>query len=421
MAGRDDIDLYKILKVPRNATNNEIKKAYYKLAKEFHPDKNPEEGEKFKEISFAYEVLTNPEKKDIYDRHGIQGLKEGGSGGGGFPNDIFGGLFGGLFGGMPFGFGDMGMGGGSRRRRGEDTHHPLKVSLEDLYNGKTARLSLSKQMICSKCHGQGGRAGAVHMCRTCNGRGVKMTLRQIGPGIVQQMQAVCPSCHGQGQVMNEKDRCRHCHGKKVVQENKVLEVNIDVGMKHGQKITFRGEGDQMPDVEPGDVIVVLQQKEHNVFTRSGNNLSCTHTIGLTEALCGFEFTIQHLDGRYMVIRNPPGNVIKPGDQRCVEREGMPTYRDPYEKGNLYIKFDITFPPSGFISSDNVQMLEKLLPARQPHTIPVGDHVEEVDMVEFDPKMQNGSGSRREAYHEDDSDDDNGTEGGMPHHVQCAHQ
>jgi DnaJ family protein A protein 2 len=140
MASRDDIDLYKILKVPRGATSNEIKKAYYKLAKEFHPDKNPEEGEKFKEISFAYEVLSNPEKKEIYDHHGIQGLKEGMSGGGGFPNDIFGGLFGGLFGGMgmPFGFGDMGMGGGggSRRRRGEDTHHPLKVSLEDLYNGK---------------------------------------------------------------------------------------------------------------------------------------------------------------------------------------------------------------------------------------------------------------------------------------------
>jgi len=427
MAHRDDIDLYKILKVSRGASSNEIKKAYYKLAKEYHPDKNPEEGEKFKEISFAYEVLSNPEKKEIYDEHGIQGLKEGVPGGG-FPSDIFGGLFGGLFGGMPFGFGDMGgmggMGGmGSRRRRGDDTHHPLKVSLEDLYNGKTSRLALSKQTICAKCHGQGGRAGAVHPCRTCSGRGVKMTLRQIGPGIVQQMQTVCPACHGQGQVMNEKDRCRQCHGKKVVNENKVLDVHIDVGMKHGQKITFRGEGDQTPDMEPGDVIIVLQQKEHAVFKRSGSNLSCTHTIGLTEALCGFAFTIQHLDGRQLVIRSPPGAVIKPGDQRCVENEGMPTYKMPFVKGNLYIKFDVTFPPSGFINPANVQMLEKLLPPRQPSDIPVGDEVEEVTLMNFDPAMQNGSsGSRREAYHQDDSDDDDEEGGGgMPHAVQCAHQ
>jgi DnaJ family protein A protein 2 len=249
-----------------------------------------------------------------------------------------------------------------------------------------------------------------------------MTLRQIGPGMVQQMQSVCPSCHGQGQVMNEKDRCRQCHGKKVVTENKVLDVHIDVGMKHGQKITFRGEGDQMPDVEPGDVIIVVQQKEHDVFKRSGNTLSCTHTIGLTEALCGFQFTLEHLDGRHLVIRNPPGSVIKPGDQRCIENEGMPTYRMPFEKGNLYIKFDVTFPPNGFISLASVQVLEKLLPARQACALPVGDHVEEVTLTEFDPSQQNGTGSRREAYHEDDSDEDeDGEGGGMPHHVQCAHQ
>lgn len=416
MAHRDNIDLYDILNVPRNASNNEIKKAYYKLAKEYHPDKNPEEGEKFKEISFAYEVLTNAEKKEIYDRHGIKGLKDGGASPSGFSSDLFGSIFGGLFG-MPFGFGDFDHG---RGRRGEDTQHPLKVSLEDLYCGKTSRLSLSKQVICSKCQGQGGKPGALHVCRNCQGRGIKMQIRQIGPGMIQQMQSVCATCKGQGKMFNDKDRCRVCHGKKISRENKVLDVHIDKGMKHGQKITFHGEGDQTPDIPPGDIIIILQQKPHEVFTRSGNDLTCTHSVGITEALCGFEFTLKQLDGRCLVIRSPRGKVIIPGSQRCVIGEGMPTYRMPFEKGNLYVKFEVTFPPDDFISESDVKSLEALLPARRPHTVPVGDHVEEVDLVDFDASRQSGAGSRREAYHEDDSDDDNET-GGLPNHVQCAHQ
>lgn len=419
MAGRDDVDLYNILKVHRSASSGEIKKAYYKLAKEYHPDKNPEEGEKFKEISFAYEVLSNPEKKEVYDRHGIQGLKDGGSSPGGFPSDIFGSLFGGLFGGMPFGFSEMGGGGGGRRRRGEDSHHSLKVTLEDLYNGKTTRLSLSKRIICPKCNGQGGKPGAVHPCRTCAGQGVKITIHRIAPGIAQQMQTICPSCHGQCQVMNERDRCKQCHGKKVTQENKVLEVHVDIGMKDGQKIVFRGEGDQTPDIEPGDVIIQLQQKEHAFFKRTGNDLSCTHRITLSEALCGFDFTIKHLDGRHLVIRSPVGVVVEPGTVRCVKNEGMPFHKQIFEKGNLYIKFEVTFPPHGFISEANVKTLESLLPPRQPHTMPVGEH-EEVNLVECDARMPNGHDSRREAYHEDEDDDDEFSEPGMQH-VQCANQ
>merc|ERR1719300_188596 len=150
----------------------------------------------------------------------------------------------------------MGGGGGGRprRRRGEDTFHPLRVTLEDLYNGKTAKLQLSKTVICKKCQGAGGRAGATQRCRACNGRGVKVTLRQLGPGMVQQMQSICPECHGEGESISEKDKCKECRGKKVVNETKILEVHVDKGMKNEQKIPFRGEGDQLPDVEPGDVI-----------------------------------------------------------------------------------------------------------------------------------------------------------------------
>lgn len=157
---------------------------YRKLAKEFHPDKNPEAGDKFKEISYAYEVLSDPKKRQTYDKYGLKGMQEGAQDG--FPGDD---LFSHLFGGGLFG-GFGGFGGGSRRRqRGEDTIHPLKVTLEDLYNGKTAKLQLSKNIICAACEGRGGKVGAVQTCKTCKGSGLKVTYRQLGPGMTQQLQS----------------------------------------------------------------------------------------------------------------------------------------------------------------------------------------------------------------------------------------
>ncbi|KAK7114643.1 hypothetical protein V1264_000669 [Littorina saxatilis] len=422
-----DTTLYELLNVRKGAADAEIKKSYRKLAKEFHPDKNPAAGEKFKEISFAYEVLSDPEKRQTYDRYGMEGIKEGGGGGGfgGFGGG--GGGFGGagmfedLFGGF-FGFPGMGGGGGggrARRRRGEDTFHPLRVGLEDLYNGKTSKLQLSKTVICKKCSGAGGRAGATARCRTCSGRGVKVTLRQLGPGMVQQMQSICPECHGEGETISEKDKCKECRGKKVVSETKILEVHVDKGMKNEQKIPFRGEGDQLPDVEPGDVIIVLQQKEHELFTRSGQDLYMTKSIGLTEALCGFQFVVRHLDDRDLVVTNPPGEVVRPGMVRTVEGEGMPMYRSPFEKGSLYIKFEVTFPTNNFVAEPQLKQLETILGDRPVVEIPEGEDVEEVNMVSYeDTRGTGGAAARSEAYHDDD-DEMGGGQGGP--RVQCAHQ
>lgn len=407
-----DIDLYQILGVSRGASNNDIKKAYHRLAKEFHPDKNPEAGERFKEIGFAYEVLSNPEKKEIYDRHGIQGLKEG-AGPGGFPGDIFGDLLGGFFGGPFGGFG--GSRGGRRKQKGEDIVHYLKVTLSDLYNGKTSKLQINKTIICPKCHGQGGRAGAMHQCKQCKGSGVKIIIRPLGPGMVQQMQTTCPDCHGEGELINEKDRCKVCSGKKVTKETKIVDVHVDKGMKNEQKVVLRGEGNQMPDIEPGDVVIVLQQKPDSTFQRKGNDLYMTHQVGIVEALCGMEFTVKHLDGRDLIIRNPPGNVLEPGAMRMVVGEGMPIIRNPFEKGNLCIKFDVTFPPKNFTNDKQLKKLEALLPARQKIVIPEGEHVEEVNMMEYDPSTEGASG-RREAYDEDGSDEEPGVR-----RVGCAQQ
>lgn len=307
------------------------------------------------------------------------------------------------------------MGGGMRRQRGEDTVHPLKVTLEDFYNGKTAKLQLSKNVICTVCEGKGGKSGAVHTCKTCKGCGLKVTYRQLGPGMTQQLQSRCPDCHGEGEIINEKDRCATCKGRKVCNQTKVLEVHVEKGMKENQKIFFRGEGDQQPDVSPGDVVIILQQKPHEKFQRSGDDLYVNHTITLTEALCGFNFVLRHLDSRDLLITHPAGQVVKPGEVKAVMGEGMPQYKNPFEKGNLYVTFDIKFPDNHFTTEANLKLLESVLPPRPAFEMPVGEHVEEADLMDYDPNDRSSSNCRGEAYVSDDEDHVHGP--GM----QCTHQ
>jgi DnaJ family protein A protein 2 len=395
--------LYELLGVGPEASDAEIKKGYYKMAKEFHPDRNPEAGDKFKEISFAYEVLSDSEKRQVYDRHGEERLKEGGGGGPGFGSaeDLFSSIFGGGGG----GFFGMGGGGGRRRqRRGEDLVHPLEVTLEDLYNGKSTKLALRKNVICSVCSGKGGKnPDSVKACDGCKGSGVKVTLRQLGPGMVQQLQSVCTKCRGQGEVIKEKDRCKKCRGNKVVQEKKVLEIFVDKGMRHKQKIVFTGEGDQEPDVIPGDVIIVLQEAEHARFKRNEADLLVEQEISLFEALCGFEFVLTHLDGRTLLIKSNPGEIIKPGDVKEIAGEGMPMWKQPFDKGLLIIKFNVKFPES--VSPDAAKLLEKVLPAPEPlPTLRMGEF-EDVYLQDYGTAERasgnHGRSNRREAYDEDE--------------------
>ncbi|KAL0849078.1 hypothetical protein ABMA28_013440 [Loxostege sticticalis] len=402
-----DNKLYEILGVPRSASESEIKRSYHKLAKEFHPDKNPAAGDKFKEISYAYEVLSDPKKRTTYDKYGLKGLQEGGGQGGFQPDDIFGQFFGDIF----------GMGGGSRGRgpaRGEDTIHTLKVTLEDMYVGKTAKLQLSKNVICGPCKGVGGKPGSVVSCKDCHGQGIKVSYQQIAPHMTRQYQTRCPTCHGQGETINEKDKCPKCKGKKVLNETKILEVHIEKGMRENQKIFFRGEGDQQPDTQPGDVIIVLQQKPHEVFQRTGDDLIIKHEISLTEALCGFEFVVKHLDGRDLLVRHSPGEVIKPGDLKGIQGEGMPQFKNPFEKGNLYIKFDVVFPENNFATEEQLKQIETILPPRPAFVMPTGEDVEEVNLMEY-TASERGRG-REEAYASDDDEHMHAGPG-----VQCAHQ
>lgn len=185
-------------------------------------------------------------------------------------------------------------------------------------------------------------------------------------------------------------------------------------MKENQKIFFRGEGDQQPDMEPGDVVIILQQRAHEKFERTGDDLHMNHNLTVTEALCGFSFIVRQLDGRDLLIKSNPGDIVKPGEVKMVKMEGMPHYKNPFEKGNLYVTFDIRFPENNFANEIQLKELEKILPPREPFTMPTGEHVEEVDMHEYNPNERSAGGSRGEAY---DSD----LEHNMHSGVQCSHQ
>lgn len=350
----------------------------------------------------------------MYDQYGEEGLSGGGAGAGGMnAEDLFSQFFGGG-GGFGGGFGGFGGGGGGGRPRGpqkgKDLQHSLKVTLEDLYKGKISKLALQKHVICKACEGRGGKEGAVKQCTGCDGQGVKMMMRQMGP-MIQRFQQVCPDCNGEGEIVKEKDRCKECKGKKIINERKVLQVHIDKGMQDGQRITFNGEGDQAPNTIPGDVIFVIELKEHPRFKRRNDDLFYEAHIDLLTALAGGKVIIEHLDDRHIEVPIPAGEAIKPNSLRVVEGQGMPSYRH-HDNGNLYIRFLVDFPAKDWTTPDKIAMLENVLPARPKTKLPKGAHSEVCEMADVDPMQE----ARAQGAAGGDGDEDE--EGGQPG-VQCA--
>lgn len=489
---RKDVDttkFYKLLEVDKNASDPEIKKAYRKLAVKHHPDKGGDP-EKFKEITRAYEVLIDADKREKYNRYGEEGLD---GDGGGDPSDIFESFFG--------GGGGRGRG-GQKRQKTKDVVQPLNVTLEQLYNGQTKKMAITRQVIDKK--------RGVQTCTECNGRGVKVEVIRMGP-MIQQMQSACGSCGGQGKSFKTK------------QEREVLEVHIQKGSPDGHKVVFREMADEHPDADSGDVIFVLKQQEHEVFRRKGADLYIERTVSLVEALCGFELEITHLDGRKLVISTSPGEIVKPmmqgfdpfqdnegkmewevmedcdcpnidtvaqadttdidtlkkacetqlkrkgidvgvfvvsGGRACfkqcsreealaakktkrgstmyvladknanahlrvmkaVKDEGMPTYKNPFIHGNLFLMLTIQFPDS--LTPDKQTAIRKLLPpALNDKTFSANDKDVEVHTVtDIDPVQSYNSNKVNmqaggEAY-DDDEDGGGGGGGGGPGGVQC---
>ncbi|KKF97244.1 hypothetical protein CFO_g369 [Ceratocystis platani] len=419
-AGAKEEDLYELLGVERTATPDQIKKAYRKAALQYHPDKVPEERReeseaKFKVVTQAYEILRDEEKRELYDTHGMAAFDPSRAGGAGGPDldDILAQMFGfGMGGGMPGGMGGMpgGRGGPSRPTKGEDEEQLYKVTLEDLYKGKTVKFAANKKVNCGICKGSGGKEKSKPTpCEKCGGRGRVEAYRQVGPGMVRREIVSCDHCKGSGNYYKEKDRCKKCKGMRTVEEKKMLELYIPRGSMEGEHIILEGEADQHPDQLPGNLVFTLEEESHEVFTRIGNDLAADLRITLAEALGGFSrVVLVHLDGRGIHITRERGQVLCPGEVIRVSGEGMPPKRGDTH-GDLYLKVSIEFPENDWIKDDeSFKTLSSLLP---PPADPI--KVDEVDEVEYEENVdieEMGATSSDPRYH-DGWEDEDGHDGG----------
>lgn len=284
-------DYYQLLGVSRNASDDEIKKSFRRLAMKFHPDRNrdnPEAEEQFKKIKEAHDVLSDPKKRSAYDQFGHAGVDPSMGGGAGFGagnfSDIFGDVFGDIFGG-----GSRGRGGA---QRGSDLRYNLEVTLEDAVAGTEVKIPIPTLVICKSCSGSGANKGSAAItCPTCHGHGaVRM---QQGFFAVQQ---TCPTCRGSGKQI--KDPCRACHGQGRVQDTKTLSVKIPPGVDTGDRIRLSGEGEAgEAGGPPGDLYVQVNVKEHPIFTRDGANLYCEVPISFPKACLGGEVEVPTLSGK----------------------------------------------------------------------------------------------------------------------------
>ncbi|KAL1887712.1 DnaJ-like protein xdj1 [Sporothrix stenoceras] len=414
----EETDLYELLGVEKTSTAAEIKKAYRKAALQHHPDKVPEDQRaesevKFKAVTQAYEILRDDEKRQLYDQFGMAAFdpSRGGPGDGGVDlNDMLAQMFGMNVGG--------GAGGQRRPRRGRDEEQQYKVTLEELYKGKTVKFAANKRVICSLCKGSGAKEKVKpQQCDRCKGAGVREAYRQVGPGLVRQELLPCDNCEGTGMFYKEKDRCKKCKGKRTVEETKALEIYIPRGSMQGERIVLEGEADQFPDQIPGDIVFTLVEEPHDLFTRVGDDLSAELDVTLAEALTGFSrVVLKHLDGRGIHLEHPRGKIFQPGEILKIAGEGMPRKRGD-ERGDLYLSVKVAFPEAGWLPDDAAyETLRQLLPPPEPLI-----SSEEVDEVEYEAdadieQMGGRSGHPRPGMVWEDEDDDD-DQGGP----QCATQ
>jgi DnaJ family protein A protein 2 len=333
------MEYYDLLGVDKNASPDEIKKAYRKKALHAHPDKGGDP-EKFKEINEAHDVLSNNEKRQIYDRFGKEGL-EGGGPGQHDASEMFSNIFenffgGGGMGGFPGGF--PGMGGGFREQRTEDKIQELPVSLEDVFNGKIFKVHISRVEI---------DQAKIIQCNKCKGSGRRIIIQQIGPMVMRQDAGRCEECKG------EKHKVPSSAIKKVEED---IDVIIEPGTPDGQPIIFKGKINDVPGQPRGNLVFIVKYKPHSIFQVDNQrklDLHMTLDINLLESLTGFTRYIKFLDGSTLQISNK-NKIIEPFSSHTMHNEGL---RNKTSRGNIIIKFKVEFPKS-FVSEH--ESLEKLL-------------------------------------------------------------
>ncbi|HLG03565.1 MAG TPA: molecular chaperone DnaJ [Bacteroidia bacterium] len=353
-------DYYDVLGIGRNASAEEIKKAYRKMAIKFHPDKNPGDKaaeEKFKEAAEAYEVLSDPAKKQRYDQFGHAGVGSGsghGPGGGFSMEDIFsqfGDIFGSAFGGG-FGGGGGGARGGRRVNRGSNLRIKVKLTLEEILEGVEKKLKVPKYISCEKCHGSGASNGSsMSNCATCHGSG---QVSQVMNTVLGRMQTTttCPACGGEGQVIT--DKCKTCFGDGIVRGEEMLSVKIPPGVHDGIQLSVGGKGNAGPrGGVPGDLIVAIEEAPHEHFIRDGNNLFYEHHISFPEATLGASADIPTLDGKVRIKVDPgtqSGKVLR------LKNKGLPDLNG-YGRGDMLISIQIWTP--AHLNAEEKKLMENL--------------------------------------------------------------
>lgn len=351
-------DYYEILGVGKNATAEEIKKAYRKKAIQYHPDKNPgnkEAEEMFKEAAEAYEVLSDPDKRSRYDRYGHSGV--GGSAGGGFGggmsmDDIFS-HFGDIFGGFG-GFSGFGGSGRSSRRVNKGSNLRVKVSLTlaEIAKGVEKKIKVKKYVSCTHCNGTGAAGGTAYStCSTCRGTG---QVTRIANTILGQMHQTtsCPTCHGEGTVITQS--CTHCNGEGLVRQEEIVTIQIPAGVENGMQLSVSGKGNaaRRGGIN-GDLIILIQEEPHPELTRDGSDLIYNLLLSVPDAILGSTVEIPTVEGKVKVkidSGTQPGKILR------LKGKGLPEINS-YGQGDLLVKINVFIPKD--LTKEEVKLVEKL--------------------------------------------------------------
>ena len=391
-----DKSYYEILDVSENATQSDIKKAYYKLAKKYHPDKNQGNKiaeEKFKKISEAFEILGDIKKREIYNKFGKEGLE--GNNMGGFNTDM-GDIFSNLFG-----------GGRNRKQKKDPVKIQIELDMEEIFNGKKINVSFDRRTKCIYCKGTGSADCKDYKCTLCKGSGRVKVTKRMGP-MVQIMETVCNMCKGTGSSIKKENICKKCNGKRFKIEKVEKEIEVPRGMVDEEYIVLENEGHQdLKNNTRSDVVVFIKEKEHKIYKRGFtiNNISDPYNllaeieIDLAEALCGFTYKIKGLDSEYVNIVND--SIIKPNTIKVIRNKGM-IRKDLNGRGDLFLKINIAFPKQNKITEKNKEKLWEILSEKKyKNNLDNNENIEfMIDIDEYstsnnsydedDPRM-NGSG------------------------------
>lgn len=353
-------DYYEVLGVSKNASDDEIKKAYKKMAIKYHPDRNPdnkEAEEKFKEAAEAYDVLRDPQKRARYDQFGHEAVNGAGGFGGASMNmdDIFS-MFGDIFGGHS-GFGGFGGGGGRARKpqyRGGDLRLKVRMNLQEVSTGVTKKFKVKKKVICTHCHGSGAEgSGATESCPTCHGSGYVVKTQQSIFGMMQT-QGVCPTCNGEGTII--KNKCKVCGGDGVVNGEEVIEVKIPAGVADGMVVNVPGKGHAAKrNGVPGDIQVFVEEEPNKELLREDNNLIYNLLLDVPTAVLGGDAEIPTIDGRVKIKIEPgtqPGKVVR------LRGKGLPAVQGyGYGTGDLIVNMSVYIPET--LNKDERKAFEEM--------------------------------------------------------------